>query len=145
MAAVASFSLSLIPLLSNIENNVAAYIIAAVFWSGLLLTFVVTCLAKKSLYQCREKMKQRGYIRKRQFPGIFHFSSHWKNIILYTVTVLGLVLIVTDVIFGYVPETVMFPVISVTILSFIIHCVIDGKYYKAYQRLKEIVKDETNR
>ncbi len=64
-------------------------------------------------------------------------------LILYGATVMGLVLIITDIIFDYIPETAMFPILSVTILSFTVHCVIDGKYYKAYKLIKESVNDDT--
>lgn len=65
--------------------------------------------------------------------------------ILYGVVILGVGLMVTDIMFSYVPEMAMFPIISITILSFAVHCVVDGKYYKVYKLMKENVNNETNR
>ena len=147
-AALSSFSLSLIPFTAGFEegeSNVIAYVIAAVFWIGLLLTFIAAHSTKRTLYRFREKLIMKGYITKHQPIGIVSFSKDWRMLILYGITILGLVLIVTDIIFGYVPETVMFPTISITILSFAVHCVVDGKYYKAYKLIKESVNNETNR
>ena len=147
-AALSSFSLSLIPFISGFEEgeiNVIAYVIAAVFWIGLLLTFIAAHSTKRTLYRFREKLIIKGYITKHQPIGIISFSKDWRMWILYGITLLGLVLIITDIIFGYVPEKVMFPTISVTILSFAVHCVFDGKYYKAYKLIKESVNNETNR
>ena len=146
--ALSSFSLSLIPFTSGFEEgerNVIAYVIAAVFWIGLLLTFIAAHSTKRTLYRFREKLIIKGYITKHQPIGIISFSRDWRMWILYGITLLGLVLIITDIIFGYVPEKVMFPTISVTILSFAVHCVFDGKYYKAYKLIKESVNNETNR
>lgn len=147
-AALSSFSLSLIPFTSGFEegeSNVIAYVIAAVFWIGLLLTFIAAHSTKRTLYRFREKLIIKGYITKHQPIGIISFSKDWRMWILYGITLLGLVLIITDIIIGYVPEKVMFPTISVTILSFAVHCVFDGKYYKAYKLIKESVNNETNR
>ena len=146
-AALSSLSLSLIPLTSGIEdgkNNIVAYAIAAVFWIGLILTLVAALLTKRKLYAYREKLLIKGFIKEQRLPGIISFSFSWKNIILYTITVLGLILIISDIIFVYVPEMIMFPIISVTILSFAVHCVVDGKYYKGYKLIKESVRNETN-
>ena len=142
-----SFPLSLMPFVSGIEegkSNVIAYIVAAVFWVGLLLTFISAHATKRILYRSREKLIIKGCIAKNQPIGIISFSKDWRMWILYGITLLGLVLIITDIIIGYVPEKVMFPTISVTILSFAVHCVFDGKYYKAYKLIKESVNNETN-
>lgn len=145
---ISSVSLSLIPFTSGFEageSNTAAYIIAAAFWVGLLVTSVASHATKRTLFRYREKLIVKGYITKHQPIGLVNFSRDWRMWLLYGATVLGFLLIITDIIFGYVPETVMFPVISVTILSFAVHCVVDGKYYKAYKLIKESVNNETNR
>ena len=122
-----------------------AYIIAIVFWVGFLGSLIATYLTKRTLYRYGETLIRKGYIEKNQRIGIISFSKDWKMWILYGITMVGVVLIVTDIIFGYIPEKVMFPMISVTILSFAIHCVMDGKYYTVYKRMKEDVGNGTNR
>ena len=146
--ALSSFSLSLIPYtwgFAEGEGNTIAYIIAAVFWIGLLIAFIAAYSTKRTLYKLREKLIINGCIEEHQSIGIVSFSMDWRMWTLYGTTMLGLVFIITDIIFGYVPEAIMFPIISVTILSFAVHCIFDGKYYKAYKLIKESVNNETNR
>lgn len=147
-AALSSFSLSFIPFTSGFkegESNIVSYVIAAAFWIGLLVTFIAAHLTKRIMRRFGEKLIAEDNVAKHQPIGIISFSKDRRMWILYGVTFLGLVLIITDIIFGYIPEKVMFPTISVTILSFAVHCVVDGKYYKAYKQIKESVNNETNR
>ncbi len=147
-AALSSLSLALIPFVTGngkTEHAYIAYIIAAIFWIGLIVMLVSVWLTKKKLYPHRRKLIAGGLIRKHQRIGIINFSSEWGRIVLYSITVLGVILCVGDIIFTFVPQKVMFPVISVTILSFAVHCVIDGKYYKAYKLMKENTNNETDR
>lgn len=146
--ALSSLSLSLIPFTSGIkegESNIFAYSIAAVFWIGLLTTFVAVHSTKRTLCRHRERLIAKGYISEHQPIGLISFSRDWKMWILYGVVILGVGLMVTDIMFSYVPEMAMFPIISITILSFAVHCVVDGKYYKVYKLMKENVNNETNR
>lgn len=142
-AALSSFSLCLIPFTSGFEegkSNIFAYCIAAAFWLGWIVMLVAAHITKRKLsLQCKKLIANKS-IKIQRLPGIISFSFDWRNIILYAITVIGFVVSVTDILFSYVPEMIMFPIISVTILSFEIHCVVDGKYYKVYQRIKESVK-----
>lgn len=134
---ISSLSLSLIPFMKESTENGSSplgYVIAAIFWLGLIAALVSTYLTRTSLRQ-----HQKG----QRLPGIIKFSLNKKSIILYAFIVIGLVLIVTDIAFTYVPEIIMFPIVSVTIILFTVHCVVDGKYYKAYQQMKECMKHET--
>ena len=146
-ATLSSLSLSFIPFAVSVEkghSDIFAYIIAAFFWGGLLSTFIASQATKRILRRLREKMIIKGCLAERQPIGVASFSKDWRMWILYGTTFLGLVLMITDIILDYIPEIIMFPVISVTILTFAIHCVVDGRYYKAYQRIKESVNNETN-
>lgn len=147
-AAISSASLSLIPFIVGFEegkNKVIAYVVAAIFWLGILLTMIASHFTKRTLKRYREKLIAHGCVKRHQPIGIFGFSKDWRMWVLYVLMIFGLTLIVSDIIFGYVPELIMFPVISVTILSFAVHCVVDGRNYKAYKLIKEIVNNETNR
>ncbi len=146
-AALASISVSLIPFTGGIEegkNNVFSYVVAAAFWAGLLLTFAAAFCTKCILGKTRKDWIAKGRLPGKQPIGLVSFSKDRRMWILYGTTGLGLVLIATDILWRYVPEEIMFPVISITILSLAIHCVIDGKYYQAYKRIKESVNNETN-
>lgn len=144
-AAVSSLSLSFIPFTSGIEeakSNTAAYAIAAAFWIGLLLMLIATFVTQRALSGVLDKMVSKKKMKRQKLPGIICFSFGGKRLMLYAVAAVGLILSITDIAYNYIPERVMFPIISVTILSFIIHCVVDGKYYKVYKLIKESVNDE---
>lgn len=146
--ALSSFSIGLIPFMVEFkegESNAMAYVIAIVFWGGFLGSLIATYLTKRTLYRYRETLIRKGYIERNKMIGIISFSKDWKMWILYGITIVGVILIITDIIFGYIPEKVMFPMMSITILSFAIHCVMDGKYYTVYKRMKEDVGNGTNR
>jgi len=145
-AAAASFSLSLIPFVWNAEAGGHGWLsnsIAAVFWFGLLLTFAAAYWTKRSLYKYREILISNGYIKKHQSVGVISFSKDWKMWFLYGTTALGMVLLITDILFGYIHQAAMFPILSVTVFTFAVHCVVDGKYYKTYKLIKEKVNNGT--
>ena len=137
--AVSALSLSLIPYVP-LDGSAASYIIGAVFWIGVIVGTVSIIMTKKVLHRYRAMLVDKKFIADRGLPGVISFTPKAGYIVLYAVTLVGLILMITDMIFTYVPERAMFPIISVTILSFTIHCVIDGKYYKAYKLIKESVK-----
>ncbi len=144
--AVSSLSLSLIPFTSGIQdgqNNIGAYCIAAAFWLGLILALVAAHLTKRNLRRWRERLAVREGFQRQRVPGIVYFSWNKRNAVIYIVAALGLALMIADMIFTFVPEMMMFPIISVTLLSFMLHCVLDGQYYKVYQKIKESMDDET--
>lgn len=144
-AAACSASLSVIPLVSGIgERGIpgAAYVIAIIFWAGLVSMFVAAGIARKVFLRYREDPMIGGNWPTNKMPGIFRFSLKGRNWILYAIALVGLILIVADIAFRFVPEVVMFPIISVTILSFAIHSIVDGKYYIVYKQIKERVNYE---
>ena len=144
-AALSSLSLSLIPIISQLDKErqtVVLYVLATVFWGNLLLTIIGTYYTQKSLFGVRRQLI-RGYIRKHQRVGIVSFSKDWKMLIVYGVTIIGMLLIISDIIWGYTPETIMLPILSITMFLFIVHCIVDGKYYKAYKLIKESLDNET--
>lgn len=147
-AAVACLSLSLIPLFAQVDNgriNIASYIIASLFWGGFLISFIASCFTKKTLCKYQEHLISKGYVIERQRIGIVSFSRDHRMYIVYGTTIIGVLLMVSDIIVQYAPEAVMFPIVSITLLSFATHCIIDGKNYKAYKKIKEIINDETKR
>lgn len=146
--ALSSFSLIMIPFTMGFDEgeiSAIAYIFAAFFWLGLLLTLLAAYSTKRTLYIFREKSIKNGLITKHHPIGLVSFSRDRRMWILYGMTIIGLVLMITDIIIGYVPTSIMFSIIAITFLTFAVHCVVDGKYYKAYKLIKESVNNETNR
>lgn len=148
LSALACVVLLLIPFTDGIQagrNNIGAYLIAILFWLGSLGSIVSSFLTRRTLRGARELLIQKGYVDKKHRVGIISFSKKTPNVILYVAIGIGLIFIITDIIFGYVHELIMFPIISLTLLSFALHCVIDGKYYKVYKIIREMENNGKNR
>jgi len=144
---ISGIALLLIPYLFNEAgtlNAVLAYVVAGCFWGGIAASLLFTLTTKKVLGHYYERLTQRNRIKSQSAPGILSFSLQLERMILYFVTAAGLILIITDILFGYIHERMMFTIVFITFLSFAIHCVIDGKYYKVYKMIKESVDYETS-
>ena len=92
-AFLSSLSISLIPFAVSFEGdekNVIMYVVAALFWAGLISMLVTAHITKRVLSKSREKAIQNGYINERQPIGIINFSKGWKRLILYTLIVIGM-------------------------------------------------------
>lgn len=143
--SVSSLSLSFIsyiPRIAENQSNAGAYVIAAVFWLGLILFLAANYSLKKLLSDRLEALVLQKRLEKQLFPGAVKFSAGLTNIVVYIIIILGLGFIISDIICNYIPEKIMFPILTVTILSFAVHSVIDGKYYKVYKQIKESVNYE---
>lgn len=143
--AVSSIAIACIPLMDVIPAGVSkiiTYIIGAIFWIGLLAGIGLSAYSKTALYRPRRYFQMHHLIHRRRYPGIAYFDLTVPKIALYALCVVGLILIVCDLIFQFIPGMVMFPVIAATIFAFELHCIVDGVNYKIYKLLKEGIEDE---
>lgn len=132
---VASLSLSLLslmPLLNDTAQIRLAYGVAITFWSGM----VAGCICLIRVDMLRKELKGRKKRRRWRPPGIVAFSIDKPHMVLYGGILLGLTLMVSDMIKHWISSYVMFPIISITLFVFIVHCIIDGNNYKTYKILK---------
>lgn len=110
------------------------FISAFLFWSGIVMAVLFSKKTKDFLWSIKISYKL-DFLGP---PGIVNFSK--KHIMLYLVFLVGLVLMISDMIFNYISMYIMFPIISIVFFSFAIHCIVDGKVYKNYK----IVRDGKN-
>ena len=142
---ISSLSLSFIPFVSDFDiknDSWLIFVIALSFWLGIFISFMATFITKIFLSQEKENLINKGIIKRRILPGAVSFKFGLINIIIYLITGVGVAVIVFDIFLGYMPEIIMFPIITLTFLSFSLHCVIDGKYYEVYKTIKESVKND---
>ncbi len=138
--AVSFFSLSAIPLAQlcpETVNKILGYVIAAVFWLFLFSGTVLFWLAKKRIRPYRRKLKSVGELSASRLPGVFRFSRRPLSLIMYGIILVGAVLIITDIIFSYVPSAVMFPILSVTLFAFALHCIVDSETYQVFLKYRK--------
>lgn len=138
--AVSFFSLSIIPLsqhLNDTGQTISGYLIAAVFWLFLILGFLTVFFTKKRQQPVRRKLKTTGLLKAHQPPGIISFSRSPLTVTLYAVFLIGLIVMISDIVFHWASEYIMFPILSITLFAFMLHCVVDGENYKVYQVVKK--------
>ena len=92
-------------------------------------------LAAAGFRKYRRRAVQRGLGRLRPLPGLLVFRPrHWP---LYLALVLGLAAGISDLIHHWVPDLIMFPILTVTMAALVLHCVLDGNDYHTYAKMKE--------
>lgn len=142
--AVSFFSLSIIPFMDSLEEatqRIVSNIIAAMFYLGLIAGIVFDLLANREILR-NSKGTARALLDRQKSPGIITFSADRKHLIIYGVLAIGIVIMVSDIIFSWVAGYIMFPIISLTLFLFAVHCIIDGKNYKIYMNMKKGVGNE---
>ncbi len=130
---VSSVSLGLIPFVQFLPDkleSITNYIVAALFYLGLIVGFFAVRNAKGRMYRWRRRLMAERQFKKQRLPGIIHFSADIKHIVLYVVCILGILVMVSDMIFHYISEYIMFPILSVVLFSFTLHCIVVGENYK---------------
>ena len=138
--AVSFFSLSAIPFtqhLTDTGQKISGYIIAAVFWLFLLIGLLIVFFTKERQQTARRKLKSMGLLRAHQPPGIISFSISPLTVTIYLIFLIGFIVTISDIILHWVPGYIMFPIFSITLFAFMLHCVIDGENYKVYQVIKK--------
>lgn len=142
--AVSCFSLSFIPLIDSQGESIqrrAGNIIAGLFWAGLAAGIALDLLANREIRRNSNRDKKE-LLGQHRLPGIFTFSRDSKHLVIYGILLVGISVMVSDMIWGWVAGYIIFPVISLTLFLFAVHCIIDGKYYKSYVSMKEGVGNE---
>ena len=140
---ISGISLCLIPLCTFMPDyRWLPYTLGAVFWTGVIASFTLSFFTKSTLKRYYAKLVLNGVIPEQWGAGIITFSLKRSSIIIYSVILACIACIALDLIWGFIPEVIMFPIIAITLLSVTLHCVFDGRYYKVYKLIKESFKNE---
>ena len=138
--AFSAIALGVIPFLQllpdNSEKNIK-YVIAGLFWLGLIIGITAVISAKRFMQSYEKQLISDGKYKKSDYPGIMSFSSDVKHIIIYMLCIVGIIIIISDIIWNYVSEYIMFPILSVVFFTFMMHCIVDGRNYKLFKAIKE--------
>lgn len=137
---VSSVSLGLIPFVQFLPDKlegITNYIVAALFYLGLIVGFFAVRNARGRMYRWRRRLMAERQFKKQRFPGIITFSTDIKHIVLYAICALGILVMVSDMFLHYISEYIMFPILSVVLFTFTLHCIVDGENYKLFKAIKE--------
>lgn len=112
-------------------------IVGALLWIGIVVSVTMSLMIRMYLLKLKRRTSIERQFKRQKLPGILTFIPRPNHLILYGIFVIGVVLIVTDIIFEYISQFVMFPILAVTIFAFAMHCIVDGKLYRLYKSIKE--------
>lgn len=129
-----------IPVVANLPDEAqkpATITIAALFWLGIILGIVMIIYANSRMRRMRWKAYATGKLDRPPAPGAFMFSRKAGHLILYGILIVGGAVLISDLILRWLPEGILFFILSGTLIAFVIHSIIDGKNYKAYKIMKE--------
>ena len=138
--AVSALVLAFIPVIDVLPTQVgkiASLAIGALFWLGLICGAVLTVKISFMRKSVEEKIPAIKSRMKHKLPGVISFEKTLEHLIVYGIFAVSFILIIIDAIFSCITVYVMYPVITLAYLSFVAHCVIDGKNFKVYRVLKK--------
>ena len=138
---LSALSLSAIPLIEVKEHSPGVIAVAAVFWGGLLLGLALFFLASAKFRKYRNRAYERRLLQRQPLPGALTFRAAPSSLVLYLILAASVVCVVTDLIWHWAPGAVMFPILTVTLTAFVLHCFLDGRDYRAYAKMKEGMKN----
>ncbi len=136
-SSVALLLIPFIQLLPDKASLITSRFIAVLFWIGFILVVVFTIKISSLIKKFDVVNIDDEDIKYRKIPGILTFTFGVKHIILYLIIIMSFMLLLSDMIFHYLSEFIMFPLLSILFLAFVIHCIIDGKNYKTYIKIRE--------
>ncbi len=141
--AVSFFSLSFTPLLTRGGRGERAgtILLASLFWFFFLAGIVLVILAGAYTKQKRAALRGKGVLP-RHLPGVICFRGASRacfslpRVIFYAVFAVGAVLLVCDLLFSFLPGSLLPLTLSITLFAFALHAVADGETYQTYAILK---------
>lgn len=145
--AISFFSLSFIPLVYKLPQNarkIPQMIIAVCFWLFLLAAIVKFKRNTGKLFQIRQDLAARGYRIRQKRDGMLNFSKKRSRQPMYLLGAAGLLSLITDSFFGWLPRGWFFPLLSLTLFIIAYHAVIDGRNYRTVLLLGKCLEDGKN-
>lgn len=139
-SVISSLSL-LAAILVNSEGRNKEILIAfgLVFWIGLILEQVLFWRANRLMRFAITKDRRR--IRGK--PGIISLSTYMEGLVVDAVFIISLIAFIICVAFGLGEALMQYIFICLMVLSFRLHCFLNGRNYK-YKKLKERKVDRKN-
>lgn len=130
-----SFLLMPIDLMLNIINSrIINIIIGIVFWLGLLVGAVCQVILSIKMKPLRKESYNK--------PGLLKFFSNRLAVIFDTFLIIGLIGLVVSLIVTNMVGYSCYIFLSLTVLSFVMHCIFNGKNYKLLTNVKEEKNNE---
>ncbi len=138
---ISAFSILLIPISDFFEEpskKIISVITAALFWLSIIITLVINHSMSRDtyLYYSENKKNSDKNAKYSRCPGAFKFGKNIKSIISTAIFIMGAIILILDIIWGFLNKNMFFVIVSVSYFSFCCHCIFDGENYKYYQIIK---------
>lgn len=127
--------ISFVSIEGTMIQKTLAYIIAFLFWISIIFEIVLVRLSDKE----RRKSGKRFYIRRKinQSPiGMFSFFKNKEAIVVDIIFIISIVSIVIIICMHAKASWIIISVVSIFILSFNLHCILNGRNYRYLKELK---------
>lgn len=147
MAGLQFLLLLLIPY-SNIEGTKAqqmmAYIIAFLFWASIIGEVVLVRLASRERKRLDRKLCKGKEINQSLF-GVFSFFKNKEAIVTDIILFLSVILLGVIIWTNVKTSWIIIGVVSVLVLSFNLHCILNGKNYRYLKEIRKVKTEKKNR
>ena len=139
-SVVSSLSLMAAMLVNSEGKNKEILItFALLFWIGLVLEQILFWKANQLMKNALTKDRRRI----RGGPGIISLSTYMEGFVVDILFVISLISLIVCIAFGFGETLMQYIFICLMVLSFRLHCFLNGRNYK-YKKLKERKVDRKN-
>lgn len=143
MACLQCGLLLLIPY-SNIEGTKTqqrmAYIIAFLFWTGIIAEMVFVRLSSNQR-KMLEKKSRKGKSKNKSTLGVFSFVKNREAVVADIVLFLSVIILGIVIWTNVKTEWIIIGDVSILVLSFNLHCILNGRNYR-YLKENKMKKGE---
>lgn len=142
---ISALSLNVIPYIDDLPEDVQdpiSYLVAGVFWGGALIGVILIIVEHFASKKMRMKAVDHKKYEIPRFPGVMVITNRTPNLIIIGLFAVGFGVLISDLIIGWIPGKVFFPILCITYILFCVHSIIDGKNYKAYRVVEEIKEEK---
>lgn len=143
ISALAVFLANFVSSDSGDSKNILAAVFGTFFWLGLFAGWFIYRSTAQIKIQARALLVNGKY-RPQKHWGIITFSKKGTHIALYVVITVGVLLVLMEIISGYIPNKILLLIIAITYYAVLLHCVIDGENYKKYLFIKDGMSNATD-
>ena len=138
---LSALSLVMIPFIARFDEALqplVGYIVAGVFWGGIVAGVVLTIIICCKIRPIRKYiLYNKGKISQIKLPGIIRFRKAPMSIVTYALFAVCVGLIISDLCLKWLPPIAVYSALGAALLAFAAHCIFDGKNFYTYQYMKE--------
>jgi len=136
------FGILIVDVEGTTAQKVGAYIVAATFWGSLALEICLIYLCDKERKNL-EKEIHRFIALKHAKVGIFSFRTSKEGMMADVVLLIFMVVLIVVIAAKVKAAWIIMTTVSMLLLSFNMHCLLNGKNYRYIKALRKYMEENT--